>query len=166
MTSKWTRSAPAATTASTSAPRRAKSAERIDGAIQWSAIVHPHAPNAATIISRARARLTRVHRSLRAQRRRQCERERACGREHAERLAIAGELACLRAGEQSDEPGARDLPQAEHDREQALPRPAALLAGLAQHDVAQRRAEQSREPEPDRHAGGEEDGLRERQRRE
>src|SRR5687767_3623894 len=34
MTSKWIRSAPATTTASTSAPRRAKSAESIDGAIQ------------------------------------------------------------------------------------------------------------------------------------
>src|SRR5579871_4842748 len=34
MTSKWTMSAPAAMTASTSAPRRAKSADRIEGAIQ------------------------------------------------------------------------------------------------------------------------------------
>src|SRR5579863_1395539 len=34
MTSKCTRSAPAASTASTSSPRRAKSAERIEGAIQ------------------------------------------------------------------------------------------------------------------------------------
>src|SRR5579862_9360716 len=34
MTSKWIRSAPAASTASTSSPRRAKSADRIEGAIQ------------------------------------------------------------------------------------------------------------------------------------
>src|ERR1700688_2832022 len=43
MTSKWTRSAPASMTASTSAPRRAKSAERIEGAIQCMQISLAHA---------------------------------------------------------------------------------------------------------------------------
>src|SRR5665213_638339 len=39
MTSKWMRSAPACRTASTSSPSRAKSAERMDGAIQLVSIV-------------------------------------------------------------------------------------------------------------------------------
>src|ERR1700719_5079572 len=47
MTSKWTTSAPAAMTASTSAPRRAKSAERIEGAIQCMRISLAHAPAGA-----------------------------------------------------------------------------------------------------------------------
>src|ERR1700733_6390687 len=39
MTSKWMRSAPACSTASTSSPRRAKSADRMEGAIQLVSIV-------------------------------------------------------------------------------------------------------------------------------
>src|SRR5579885_1612533 len=46
MTSKWMMSAPAASTASTSSPRRAKSADRMEGAIQEVAITQVYAGSA------------------------------------------------------------------------------------------------------------------------
>src|SRR5262249_34360258 len=88
ITSKWMRSAPAASTASTSSPSRAKSADRIDGAIHCSrlgsrGVVIRSASNAV-------GRAVGCHSTV--QRPTQHERDRAGEREREQRVAIAGKL--------------------------------------------------------------------------
>src|SRR5688572_20471600 len=126
MTSKWMRSAPAATTASTSSPSRAKSADRIDGAIQQSRI---------DLRSRFAAHSTpQRHAEHQSQRT-------GCGYGQ-QAVAITLQRLARRADHDADDGGANELPHADGERQDSLAGAAALLAGLLQCDVPQRRAEQ------------------------
>src|SRR6185295_16489309 len=151
MTSKWIRSAPAASTASTSSPSRAKSAERIDGAIQCSlfgsrAVVIRMRSSAPSYVGRAAGCHSTVQRPA------QHERDRTSERESEQRMAIAAELGRARPDDAADDRGAEKLADANAEREQPLTGSAPLGPRLLQRDVPQRRAEQRRQPEPDRRA--------------
>ena len=80
------------------------------------------------------------------------QRDRAGDRYREQRVPIAAELVALEPDDAADQRGADELPDAQEQGQQALAGAAALVAGLLQRDVAQRRAEQRRQPEPDRRA--------------
>src|SRR4051794_41350833 len=136
MTSKWMRSAPAVSTASTSSPSRAKSAERIDGAIQCSrsdsrAVVIPFALRAP---SYAVGRSAGCHSTV--QRPAEHERDRARERESEQGVAITAELRRARSDDAADDRRAEKLPDAHAEREQPLPGAAALGPRFLQRHVA------------------------------
>src|SRR6478672_11674275 len=113
------RSAPAASTASTSSPSRAKSAERIEGAIQCSRLrsrvvirIALCAPSYA--VGRAAGCHSTVQRP--AQHERHCTSE----REREQSVAISGELCRARPYDAPDDRGAEKLTDAHTEREQPL----------------------------------------------
>src|SRR5262245_55126561 len=116
MTSKWTRFAPAATTASTSSPSRAKSAERIDGAIQQSRI-------------NFRARSAR-HSTRQRHAEHQCKR---AGRGYRQqRVAIARQSMARRTDDAADHGRADELAHADAEGQETLPGAATLVARFVQ----------------------------------
>src|SRR6185503_11153597 len=137
MTSKWMRSAPAATTASTSSPSRAKSADRIDGAIQQSRI----------------GLRSRLARHSTPQRRAQHQCQRAGDGDGQQRVSVPLQRMARRADDAADDGGADELSHTDAKRQEPLPGAATLLAGFVQRDVAQRRAEQSGHTEAYQRAG-------------
>src|SRR5690606_38852019 len=163
------RSAPASRTASTSSPRRAKSADRIDGAISGSSDAStfivcsrvrlgPGLRGNRAIISRSPFRLIlhgHIARGLRPRLERECQRKRGDqhGRERPQRRRVAGPRGACRLRYTADRRSAEKLPGAKAERQQALPRAPPRLARLLQHHVAKRRAEQRGEPEADETCG-------------
>src|SRR5690606_7963662 len=140
--SKWIRSAPAASTASTSSPRRAKSADRIDGAISglsvastfmvelcggfWAVgrLFHDRLTGARTRSaspSRALLRLV-LHRQLaprgpRVEHERQRQRRGEDGRERPQRGRIARAVRACGLGQPADRRRAEELTRAEAERQ-------------------------------------------------